>query len=76
MITRRGGSYDARELGVTQIYPCSGARDAAGDPAVQKALARGRYREVKRLRRDAHEITDTCWCHLVSGCLSTCELGT
>ncbi len=70
IISRHKDAYAARLIGVTQIYSCVGARDSEGNGAIQRALARGRWREVKKLRRDAHEAGDMCWCHLASGCLS------
>ncbi len=64
--------FDVRLLSLVAIYSALGIRD----PAVEQEVA-ARMRvdpvasaAVRRLRRDAHEPTPSCWLHLAGWCLS------
>jgi protein-L-isoaspartate(D-aspartate) O-methyltransferase len=65
------GSFDVRLVGVVAIYSAVGLRDDALNEALGKALMRGPFAPVKRLRRDPHEVTTSCWLHGPTFCLTT-----
>lgn len=52
------------------IYTAVRIRDATLNEAVGKALMRGPYPVVRRLRRDAHPPSPSCWLHAEQFCLS------
>lgn len=65
------GSFEARTLSFVAIYSAlGGLRDAALNEAIGKALTRGAFVPLKRLRRDPHEVSPTCWLHGPTSCLS------
>jgi protein-L-isoaspartate(D-aspartate) O-methyltransferase len=74
---RDGRSAEARSMGDSarfttpvQIYDCAGARDPSLEPLLRSVLFAGKWREVRRLRRDAHEPAAGCIVHTASACLS------
>jgi len=52
------------------IFPCSGARDPELNDKLNEAFKRGDWKSVQSLRREPHELTDTCWLHAENFCLS------
>lgn len=62
-----------RPVGVVAVYSALGVRDENLSAQVGKALMGGpmQWMSVKRLRRDAHEPTSTCWLHAPTSCWST-----
>ncbi|HEY2029338.1 MAG TPA: methyltransferase domain-containing protein [Myxococcales bacterium] len=73
-----GRSAEARSIGDTarfttpvQIYDCAGARDPSLEPVLRAVLFAGKWREVRKLRRDPHDPAPSCIVHTASACLST-----
>jgi protein-L-isoaspartate(D-aspartate) O-methyltransferase len=72
-----GRSANARSIAKTarfttpvQIYDCAGARDPSLEPVLRQVLFAGKWREVRKLRRDAHDPSPDCIVHMASSCLS------
>jgi protein-L-isoaspartate(D-aspartate) O-methyltransferase len=61
---------EARFTTPVQIYDCAGARDAKLEPLLKPVLFGGKWREVRRLRRDAHDAGDACVLHAAGFCLA------
>lgn len=70
-VERGEGGYAARFLSTVSVYPCVGSRDAELSRGLHRALAGGRLKSVKSLRRGRHEADGTCWIHGSGFCLST-----
>lgn len=70
LITRREKDYDVSFLTTVAIYSCEGARDEAMNERLRAAFTRGSF-NVRRLRRDFHEISTACWLHGETFCLSS-----
>jgi protein-L-isoaspartate(D-aspartate) O-methyltransferase len=71
LLTRQDDvSLAARPIGVVAIYSAIGVRDDDLNTRVGKALMGGpmQWTAVKRLRRDAHEPTGSCWLHGTGFC--------
>jgi len=64
------GSFDARMLSMVAICSAVGLRDEGLNEALGKALMRGPFVPLKRLRRDPHEQGPSCWLHGTTMCLS------
>ena len=62
---------EARFTGPVHIYDCTGARDPSLEPALAAALFGGRWREVRKLRRDPHAPGEQCVVHGPTTCLSS-----
>jgi protein-L-isoaspartate(D-aspartate) O-methyltransferase len=60
----------ARFTTPVQIYDCAGARDPSLEPVLRAVLFAGKWREVRRLRRDQHEPAPGCIVHTAHACLS------
>ncbi len=69
-VQRADAGYAARLLGPCGFIPCVNARDAASEAAFAAALAGGGMEDVRSLRREAHDVDDTCWMHCDGFCLS------
>jgi protein-L-isoaspartate(D-aspartate) O-methyltransferase len=70
-VGREGPGYPARFLSSVTVFHCIGARDDSANQRLLEAMRRGRWGSVRSLRRDAHELSDTCWLHGDDFCLST-----
>ncbi len=73
--TREGRGFAARfgdGLGISSLY---GAKDGERQRELEEAFRRGGHREVRSLRRDAHERATDCWFHSEGFCLSLRVLG-
>jgi protein-L-isoaspartate(D-aspartate) O-methyltransferase len=66
----RAGGYAARFLSTVSVFPCVGARDAESNRRLRHALMRKPLKLVQSLRREPHEINDTCWLHGNGFCFS------
>jgi protein-L-isoaspartate(D-aspartate) O-methyltransferase len=69
-VVRRDPDWDARFIGAVGIYPCRGARDAATNRRLERSYREADAAAVRRLIRDPHEATETCWLHGAGFCLS------
>ncbi len=64
------GAWPARVLSFLAIYSAIGLRDEAVNASLGQALQKNPFPPLQRLRRDAHEASDTCWLHVPGACLS------
>ena len=66
------GELAARVFTFVAIYSALGVRDEQLSERLGKAMMGGpqKWQAVTRLRRDAHDQTDTCWLHGATFCLS------
>lgn len=71
LITRNTDDYAARFISPVAIYSCAGVREPGLNDALKTAFMKGAWFTVRRLRRDLHDITTTCWLHGDGFCLST-----
>lgn len=68
----QGQRLAAKAHGMVAIYSLKEVRDdAAAGVVLGKALMSGVLTKVGRLRRDAHDVADTCVLHSTTSCLST-----
>jgi len=67
------GDFAVRSLGFAAIYSAIGVRNAEMNDQLGKAMMAGpmRWQGITRLRRDAHEPSESCWLHGATFCLST-----
>lgn len=70
LLTRRDDEFDVRFVTVVAIYSAVGLRDAAMNERLGKALMRGQFPVIKRLRRDRHDESPGCWLHASGFCFS------
>lgn len=73
-ITRRPAGYSAQIVSFVAIYSCTSVRDPQLEQALGKAIGTGALMKMKTVRRDLHEISDTCAVHGNGFCLSTQEM--
>ncbi len=74
LLTRAdAGTFDVRVITVAAVYSALGIRDPEMNDRIGKAMMAGpaRWMNVRRMRRDAHELSDSCWLHGPSVCFST-----
>ena len=66
------GGFSARLLGVVSVYSAVGIRNEALGQRIGTAMMAGpmKWHAIKRLRRDPHDETGTCWIHADEFCLS------
>jgi protein-L-isoaspartate(D-aspartate) O-methyltransferase len=70
-VKREDQGYTAHFLGGVSVFHCEGSRDEEGNQRLREAFMRGVWGSVQSLRRDGHELSDTCWLHGDGFCLST-----
>ena len=70
MITRDNNDWRAGFTSSVVIYSLQGLRDEAKAQALAKGMMSGTFMKVKRLRREKHEATSTCWLHGATICIS------
>lgn len=66
------GDFAARSIGFVAIYSAIGLRDTVMNDRLGKAMMDGpmRWQRITRLRRAAHEPSESCWLHGATFCLS------
>ena len=69
-ITRSGTAYLVETVSMLAIFSGVGLRDPLLEPLMQKALTTGGLLQLKCVRRDVHEATDSCVLHGRQVCLS------
>ena len=69
-LTDTDGTLTARPIGMTAIFSGVGLRDDALNQSLGAALMKSPFPPIKRLRRDAHEPSSSCWLHGATSCLS------
>jgi protein-L-isoaspartate(D-aspartate) O-methyltransferase len=64
--------FSARALTIVAIYSALGIRDESLNSRLGKALMAGpaQWQAIRRLRRDVHEPSSSCWLHATTCCLS------
>jgi protein-L-isoaspartate(D-aspartate) O-methyltransferase len=72
-ITCEANGFSARVASFVAIYSCVGMRDAQLEQALGKAMGTGKLFKLRSLRRDVHELTDTCLMHGADLCFSSEE---
>jgi protein-L-isoaspartate(D-aspartate) O-methyltransferase len=70
-ITLKNNEYEANFIGGVGIYHCSGARSEKMHQLLLHTRVKGGHSKVTTLRRDIHDISDSCWLHGDQFCLST-----
>lgn len=65
------GELEARVLTMVAIYSAVGIRDAGLNERLGKAFGRSPFPAIKRLRRDVHEESASCWLHSETFCLAS-----
>lgn len=70
LVTRRDADFEAKLVTVVAIYSAEGIRDDGLNARIGKALMRGQYPNINRLRRDTHEESAGCWLHGPRFCLA------
>jgi protein-L-isoaspartate(D-aspartate) O-methyltransferase len=66
-----GSSFATRLLTFVAIYSGQAIRDAQMNALLGKALSRGSWPKLTRLRRDRHEPLPSCWLHADAFCLQS-----
>jgi protein-L-isoaspartate(D-aspartate) O-methyltransferase len=70
LLAKRDSDFDAKLVTVVAMYSALRIRDAALNERIGKALMKGQYPRLNRLRRDAHDESTECWLHGTGFCLS------
>lgn len=71
LLEKRGdGAFDVRMLNLVAIYAAIGLRDEAINTAIGERLRQTPFVPAKRLRRDAHEQSASCWLHTDTFCFA------
>jgi protein-L-isoaspartate(D-aspartate) O-methyltransferase len=65
------GQFAARRLSPVAIYSAIAVRDAALNEQLGRTFMRSPFPPLRRLRRDPHDPTDTCWFHTPTFCFAT-----
>jgi protein-L-isoaspartate(D-aspartate) O-methyltransferase len=73
-VVRRQSEFSAHVVTQVAIYNCTSVRDPDLEKLVAKALATPALTKIRSLRRDDHELAETCALHAKSFCLSTAEI--
>jgi protein-L-isoaspartate(D-aspartate) O-methyltransferase len=74
LVTREASDgFAARVWSFVGIYSALGLRDEDANRAVGQALAAAPFPQLRRLRLDDHDASDTCWCHTARACWSLAE---
>jgi protein-L-isoaspartate(D-aspartate) O-methyltransferase len=73
LVARRDDQLPVIPLSTVGIFPCIGAIDRDADAVAAHAFAAGGYESVRSLRRDRHEVDQSCWLHSKEVCLSKRE---
>lgn len=70
LVTRNGDAWDARVVTMVAIYSAIDLRDDRMNDRVRDAFMKGLMPSFARMRRDAHQPTETCWLHGETFCFS------
>ena len=70
LLTKRDADFEAKLVTVVAIYSAEGIRDAGTNQRIGRALMKGQYPRLNRLRRDSHDESTDCWLHGSGFCLS------
>lgn len=70
LVTRSSEAWEARPIGLVAIYSAVDIRDEQLNQRIGQALMRGVSPRLKRLRRDPHEPSPSCWIHGPTSCFA------
>jgi protein-L-isoaspartate(D-aspartate) O-methyltransferase len=70
-IVRSGEHFSAETIGGVGIFSAIGLRDASLEQAIETAIKSQKLSGMKSVRRDAHEVMETCILHAPRACLSS-----
>jgi protein-L-isoaspartate(D-aspartate) O-methyltransferase len=70
LVSRNAETWDARIVTMTAIYSAIELRDDRMNDRLREAFMKGQMPSFKRMRRDPHEPSPTCWLHGDSFCFS------
>lgn len=72
LLTHEESALAARVMSVVAVYSAIGLRDPKVNERVALALMTGpgKWSAVRRLRRDAHDPSPSCWLHAATSCFS------
>jgi protein-L-isoaspartate(D-aspartate) O-methyltransferase len=73
-IARRPTGFSVEIVSPVAIYSCTSARDAEREPQLRAAMTGGRLNQLKSVRCDLHEPSETCLVHGADVCLSAAQL--
>jgi len=73
-IVRDRAGYSAEMVSPVAIFSGGNLRDPSLEPLMAKALRSGGLLNLKSVRRDAHEVGESCVLHAREVCLSSAEL--
>lgn len=68
-IKRTGKIFSVRALSTVGIYPCTSMRDPKLESTIRDAFASRKLFKANVIRRDVHEIADSCIIHTADVCL-------
>ena len=72
-IVHDGGHFPVHIVSSVAIYSCTNVRDSELEPLIRQALASRTLLNLKSVRLDPHEPSDTCVIHREDVCLSTAD---
>jgi protein-L-isoaspartate(D-aspartate) O-methyltransferase len=70
VIKRNKDDWKARFTSPVVIYSLQGIRDETKAQALAKAMMSPTFMNVRRIRRETHELSPTCWLHGTTVCIS------
>jgi protein-L-isoaspartate(D-aspartate) O-methyltransferase len=68
--TGESDGFDVRVVTMVAIYSAVGIRDASMNDRLGKAFMRNPWPPIKKLRRDPHEPSPSCWLHFDTFCFA------
>jgi protein-L-isoaspartate(D-aspartate) O-methyltransferase len=69
-VTRQPAGLTASFISGVGIFSCVGGRDSELNQRLKEAFERDDWKSVQSLRREPHDLADTCWLHAENFCLS------
>jgi protein-L-isoaspartate(D-aspartate) O-methyltransferase len=70
LVSEEQGDWRARATGPVAIFASEAGRSPELNERLKVLLPQGAWRNLKRVRREAHEAATTCWLHVDGACLS------
>lgn len=64
-------AFDVRVMTMLAIYSAVGVRNATYNESLGRALMRGPWPAINRLRRDVHDESQSCWLHADTFCFAS-----
>ena len=69
-VTRQSEGFTASFISEVRIFPCIGSWDGDSNQRLKESLERDDWKSVQSVRRDPHDLADSCWLHGRDFCLS------